>query len=124
MIKQGWKVVRQDMTSAVIPVKLGGVKYVAGLKTHPARKAGPLTVFTTEEAAEYFISKMDLPAGVLKAYKCSYSECHPEENEVWTTGRYCHVNFSYLVSMNQETLLDLKSVSLANWIMIERGKSD
>ncbi len=55
-MKQGWKVLRLNRTSAYIPriFKEWIVEYPINTKVYPPKDCGPLAVFNTEQCAETF----------------------------------------------------------------------
>uniref|UniRef100_A0A6M3JLF8 Uncharacterized protein n=1 Tax=viral metagenome TaxID=1070528 RepID=A0A6M3JLF8_9ZZZZ len=59
MLIKGWKVVKaHNHSSAIQNFYTGAVFYRKGICTKPKPGCGPLTVFKTKEAAEFFIQKL------------------------------------------------------------------
>jgi hypothetical protein len=108
----GWKVMKSDGRSCC--ASIGFVYYKLGKKTVPKEECGPLTVFKSYKAAEYFL-KGFTESSDLVIKRCVYKKSLKNFVQEYKMRK---VSLTTILNRNKDLIPDCKSVDLADWVMI------
>lgn len=122
-IKKGWKVgrvVNGKIKSATAPMSQPGriVTYLIGQWVGPNEDCGPLCCFTTEAAAEEFLTyrRYNAPGQRFEIYRCDYIPSRG--NLIWGKphdgGRPDKFPYQTLIEINKEAVLAKRIKLIAN----------
>jgi hypothetical protein len=115
-LKKGWKVLTNKNYSAVQDYNRGGLRYKEGEFVVPRKNCGPLTVFKTKKAAEFFRTGMYNFNSKYRIKPCIYIQS--KKRDVWYRSGLLLDSKLSLKELYKYNSLKPRSVALADKVKI------